>query len=161
NPVPTQLGHWVITVCFSTSNFSLMFSLSMRNSPVPWQSGQRWAPVSSWMLKTPVLSWVEEAMVHLLGGFGSSTLATNRPKTKPAASGRGLLSRPCGVRASGGLALGLGVVVEELFVLGGALQGRRGGIGLDGGRDGVEVAGAHLALVLHGREALLGGRELL
>ncbi|NJS37023.1 MAG: hypothetical protein HC765_12445 [Brachymonas sp.] len=34
NPVPPQRGQVVITVCFSTSKFSLMFSLSMRSSPV-------------------------------------------------------------------------------------------------------------------------------
>src|SRR5689334_17382917 len=54
------------------------------------------------------------------------------------------------------------LVVEELFVLGRAVQ--RGGRSRAAGhdlRDLVEVARADLALVLHRGEAFLGGGELL
>src|SRR5688572_1689794 len=51
---------------------------------------------------------------------------------------------------------------EELLVLGRAVQRGRGRLaGLDHLRHVVEVAGAHLALVLDGGEATLGGREFL
>src|SRR6185369_14476046 len=60
-PVPLQRGQVVMTVCFSTSKSSLMFSLSIRNSPVPLQSGQRiWLSLAA--LKVPVLS-LESGMV--------------------------------------------------------------------------------------------------
>src|SRR2546422_7682755 len=55
------------------------------------------------------------------------------------------------------LRLGL---VEELLVLGRALErGRRGLATLDGLRDGVEIAGADLALMFDGSEALRHRRE--
>src|SRR5204863_5410310 len=58
--------------------------------------------------------------------------------------------------------LGLLLVIEELLVLGRAVQRRgRGGAAGDDLGDLVEVARAYLALVLDGGEALLGGGEFL
>ena len=59
-PVPLQRAQGVITVCFSTSKFSLMFSLSKRNSPVPAQAGHV-AWFSLLASKTPVFS-LDEAL---------------------------------------------------------------------------------------------------
>src|SRR5690606_25024249 len=55
----------------------------------------------------------------------------------------------------------LPAVLEELLVLSRALERGRGCmLALDGLRDRIEVAGAHLALVLHRGEALVGRGEL-
>src|SRR5690606_35909654 len=78
------------------------------------------------------------------------------PHPGPSRSGDGpSTDRP---RSGGLLRAGLGV--EELRVLGRALERRGRRFALDGGRHGIEVAGADLALVLDRGEAALGRREL-
>src|SRR5688572_10255529 len=63
---------------------------------------------------------------------------------------------------SGGCELGFFLLVEELLVLGGAVQRRRGGLAArDDLRHFVEVTRADFALVLDGGEPLLRRRELL
>src|SRR4051794_19283278 len=73
--------------------------------------------------------------------------------------GRG--SRPFVVKRLRTLQAGSGnllVRVEELFIFGRAMQRGRGRLALlDGLGHGVEVAGAHFALVLHRGKATLGG----
>ena len=42
--------------------------------------------------------------------------------------------------------------VEELLVFGGPFEGRSGGLALNGGGHGIEIAGSHFALVFNSRE---------
>src|SRR4030095_17261894 len=78
------------------------------------------------------------------------------PKKKPR-SGHAVFES--GRQESSRLFLG-SLLVEELFVLGRALERRRRGLLFDRRRYCVEVAGANLALVLYGSEALFRRGEL-
>src|SRR4051812_49042694 len=132
-----------------------MFSLSMRSSPVPLQSGQRiWLSLAA--SNTPVLSLSSVMAASLLALVQVPLYDESHAKPNKKARGiaAGLL-----LRGKPGALRGL-LVVEELLVFGRALERRGRGVGLDRGGHGVEVAGAHLTLVLDRREALVGGGEL-
>src|SRR5437868_2724594 len=82
------------------------------------------------------------------------------------AAGRNAPEGPRGCRNAGAFGLtmdqsgGISARSLELALFSGALQGRGGGVGSNGGAHHVEVAGAGLALVLDSSEALFGRREL-
>src|SRR5918999_530167 len=107
--------------------------------------------------------------ILIAGHSDSSSSASGKRSSRARAISSGRVERRSWNRASlvtaltscGG-ELGLFLVVEELLVLGRAVQ-RRGGRLAAGDHLGdlVEVAGADLALVLDRGEALLGGGELL
>src|SRR5947207_7628421 len=107
NPVPPQRVHAVITTCFSTSKFSLMFSLSKRISPVPLQSGH-FCWFSLLASKTPVFSSV--AMCALVSPDCEGPTLSPNPKKKKPGQGPGF--------ARGEALLRRLLFVEELGVLG-------------------------------------------